>query len=142
MASCNNWKPNLWENHFILNLIDLFVLSNLCALDQIKEILAAKIYQLEALERRMEQLELISHDLQQKKCPSTSYQSHSENVQIARQSTETISTMPRTCRDIREAHPSQSSGMYWIDPDGQGVGDDPIVVSCNMTRSWLLLQIN
>ncbi|KAK4011383.1 hypothetical protein OUZ56_020497 [Daphnia magna] len=23
--------------------------------------------------------------------------------------------------------------MYWIDPDGQGVGDDPIYVFCNMT---------
>ena len=115
------------------------MLSNLCALDRIKEILAAKIYQLEALERRMEQLELISHDLQQKKCPSASYQS--ENVQIARQSTEASSTMPRTCRDIREAHPSQSSGMYWIDPDGQGVGDDPIVVSCNMTTGILQTEI-
>ena len=109
---------------------------------EIKEILAAKIYQLEALERRMEQLELISHDLQQKKCPSANYQS--ENVQIARQqSTETStgSTMPRTCRDIRDAHPSQSSGMYWIDPDGQGVGDDPIVVSCNMTTGILQTEI-
>jgi uncharacterized protein YuzB (UPF0349 family) len=23
--------------------------------------------------------------------------------------------------------------MYWIDPDGQGVGEDPIVAFCNMT---------
>ncbi|EFX87243.1 hypothetical protein DAPPUDRAFT_97326 [Daphnia pulex] len=33
---------------------------------------------------------------------------------------------------LRAADPSASSGMYWIDPDGQGVGDDPIYVHCNM----------
>ena len=39
----------------------------------------------------------------------------------------------RTCRELRQADPSLSSGMYWIDPDGQGVGDDPIYVECDMT---------
>lgn len=39
----------------------------------------------------------------------------------------------RTCRETRAADPSLSSGMYWVDPDGQGVGDDPIYVYCNMT---------
>ena len=39
----------------------------------------------------------------------------------------------RTCRESRSADPSLSSGMYWIDPDGVGVGDDPIYVYCNMT---------
>ncbi|KAK4011384.1 hypothetical protein OUZ56_020498 [Daphnia magna] len=38
----------------------------------------------------------------------------------------------RTCRETRVADPSLSSGMYWIDPDGQGIGDDPIYVFCNM----------
>jgi hypothetical protein len=38
----------------------------------------------------------------------------------------------RTCRETRAADPSLGSGMYWIDPDGQGVGDDPIYVYCNM----------
>ena len=33
----------------------------------------------------------------------------------------------RTCRELLLADPSSlKSGMYWIDPDGQGVGDDPI----------------
>ena len=39
----------------------------------------------------------------------------------------------RTCRETRTADPSLSSGMYSVDPDGQGVGDDPIYVYCNMT---------
>ncbi|XP_046645807.1 uncharacterized protein LOC124336159 [Daphnia pulicaria] len=43
------------------------------------------------------------------------------------------SGIPRTCRGLRAADPSLSSGMHWIDPDGQGVGDDPIYVYCDMT---------
>ncbi len=44
------------------------------------------------------------------------------------------SMFPRTCREVRSADPSLSSGMHWIDPDGQGVGDDPIYVYCDMTK--------
>ncbi|XP_046645838.1 uncharacterized protein LOC124336182 [Daphnia pulicaria] len=40
---------------------------------------------------------------------------------------------PRTCRELQATDPSLSSGMHWIDPDGQGVGDDPIYVYCDMT---------
>ncbi len=43
------------------------------------------------------------------------------------------STIPRTCREAHLADPSLASGMHWIDPDGQGVGDDPIFVYCDMT---------
>lgn len=43
------------------------------------------------------------------------------------------SSIPRTCREARLADPSLTSGMHWIDPDGQGVGDDPIYVYCNTT---------
>lgn len=39
----------------------------------------------------------------------------------------------RTCRETRAADPSLTSGMYWVDPDGQGIGDDPIYVYCDMT---------
>ena len=39
----------------------------------------------------------------------------------------------RTCGEILAADPSLSSDMYWIDPDGQGVGDEPIHVYCDMT---------
>ena len=38
----------------------------------------------------------------------------------------------RTCRELHATEPSLSSDMYWIDPDGLGVGDDPIYVYCDM----------
>jgi hypothetical protein len=40
---------------------------------------------------------------------------------------------PRTCHEIHDNDPSLTSGMYWIDPDGQGVGDAPIFVYCDMS---------
>jgi len=43
------------------------------------------------------------------------------------------SAIARTCREAHLADPSLESGMHWIDPDGQGVGDDPIFVYCDMT---------
>jgi hypothetical protein len=43
------------------------------------------------------------------------------------------SGFPRTCRELRAANPSLASGMQWIDPDGQGIGDDPIFVYCDMS---------
>ena len=43
------------------------------------------------------------------------------------------SSVSRTCQELRAIDPSLPSGMYWIDPDGQGVGDDAIYVQCDMT---------
>jgi hypothetical protein len=43
------------------------------------------------------------------------------------------SGIPRTCRELRAANPSLSSGMQFIDPDGQGNGDYPIYVFCDMS---------
>ncbi len=40
---------------------------------------------------------------------------------------------PRTCRELRATNPSLASGMQFIDPDGQGIGDDPIFVYCDMS---------
>jgi hypothetical protein len=47
------------------------------------------------------------------------------------------SGIPRTCRELRASNPSLSSGMQWIDPDGQGIGDDPIYVYCDMSTGKL-----
>ncbi len=45
---------------------------------------------------------------------------------------QTKNTIFRTCSEARTVDPSLASGMYWIDPDGEGVGDDPIYVFCDM----------
>ena len=47
----------------------------------------------------------------------------------------------RTCRELREADPFLDSGMYWIDPDGRGVGDDPIYVHCDMTTGEYTISL-
>ena len=49
------------------------------------------------------------------------------------------SGIPRTCQELRAANPSLPSGMQWIDPDGQGIGDDPIYVYCDMTSGTNLV---
>ena len=40
----------------------------------------------------------------------------------------------KTCAEMRKANPFLKSGMFWIDPDGHGIGDDPIRVYCDMTE--------
>jgi hypothetical protein len=50
------------------------------------------------------------------------------------------SGIPRTCRELRAANPSFSSGMQWIDPDGQGIGDDPIYVYCDMSSGKFIFR--
>ena len=62
---------------------------------------------------------------------STGSKSIFNNLETAIGSTGRSGT-PRTCRELRAADPSIPSGMHWIDPDGQGVGDDPIYVYCDM----------
>ena len=52
------------------------------------------------------------------------------------------SGIPRTCRELRAANPSLASGMQFIDPDGQGIGDDPIYVYCDMSTGKLRLHFH
>ncbi len=47
--------------------------------------------------------------------------------------------IPRSCHEARLADPSLSTGVYWIDPDGQGVGDDPIQVNCDMSSGMIYI---
>ncbi len=56
-----------------------------------------------------------------------------KNVNAIETQSAARNSIPRTCREARLADPTLTSGMHWIDPDGQGVGDDPIYVYCNMT---------
>ena len=48
--------------------------------------------------------------------------------------------MRRTCSEIKSVNPDLDSGMYWIDPDGQDVGDDPIEVHCEMSSGFYSLD--
>jgi hypothetical protein len=57
----------------------------------------------------------------------------SNNCETINQLTTKLNGIPRTCQDLRAADPSLPSGMHWIDPDGQSVGDSPIYVYCDMT---------
>ena len=46
-----------------------------------------------------------------------------------------IGFYPRTCAEARDSGLPEykQSGMYWIDPDGVGIGEDSIYVYCDMT---------
>ena len=48
----------------------------------------------------------------------------------------------RTCHETRAANASLASGMYWIDPDGRGVGDDPIHVFCDMKTGKINVNVS
>ena len=50
-----------------------------------------------------------------------------------------MSAIPRTCRELKAMNPSLASGMQWIDPDGQWIGDDPIYVYCD-TSSYKIIK--
>ena len=44
----------------------------------------------------------------------------------------------RTCHEAHTADPSLETGMHWIDPDGNGFGNEPIRVHCNMTTGKII----
>ena len=62
-------------------------------------------------------------------------------LQVGVQSGKQQVAIHRTCHEARAANPSLPSGLYWIDPDGQGVGDDPINVFCDMTSGEGLTSV-
>lgn len=93
-----------------------------------KQDLSSKV---NVLESRIQQLEsvLVSMFPREKETAST----HQTPVQNSLKSRPKSVGMARTCAELRAADPSASSGLHMIDPDGQGVGDDPISVYCDMT---------
>ena len=67
------------------------------------------------------------------------------NIRQIQSKFEQMSRTPRTCRELKAMNPSLASGMQWIDPDGQWIGDDPIYVYCDMSsgiKSSNLLKIS
>ena len=104
--------------------------------------LEAKVKRLEAnvtqLEETVKRQELRLHNLtEQLKAAEKqviAVISLSQSVETAEeQSNRQTIAIHRTCHAALKADSSLQSGMYWIDPDGKEVGDDPIHVYCNMT---------
>ncbi|XP_046459310.1 uncharacterized protein LOC124205831 [Daphnia pulex] len=96
--------------------------------------LEAKNVQLEF--KIQEQEKLLNYLLRQTNRPVPVADSLSvpNNLKSPVQSTDSNkSGTPRTCKELRVIDPSLPSGMYSIDPDGQGVGENPIYVYCDMT---------
>ena len=88
-----------------------------------KDILAAKDARLEELKLKVIRLEeIIDSQKEKEKIVST----------VDKRSVGRSVSFPRTCRELCTADPTLTTGMHWIDPDGQGVGDDPIYVLCDM----------
>ena len=46
--------------------------------------------------------------------------------------------LPRSCYELKATNPSAQSGLYFIDPDGQINGDDPVQAYCDMDTSILI----
>ncbi|XP_046456552.1 uncharacterized protein LOC124203768 [Daphnia pulex] len=106
--------------------------------NELRQDLALKVIQLEAKNVQLEvkiqdQERRLTSLLKAAELPvSTDSKLFPVNKEISIRSTGK-SGSPRTCRQLQATDPSLSSGMHWIDPDGQGVGDNPIYVYCDMT---------
>ncbi len=101
---------------------------------QFKEAMEVKVSRLEMEDARLKALLELKDRQQEILAEKVSRLELLENErETSRQLAWRSASILRTCREIRAADPSLSSGMYWIDPDGQGVGDDPIYVHCDMT---------
>ena len=114
-----------------------FVINNvIMSWIEIKLILTTKVTHLEnkvlQLETKVNKLE--AAEVQLEHTLHSTLRNQRSNVAIESQSTENKeSTVYRTCQELRSNDPLLPSGIHPIDPDGQGAGDGPIYVYCNMT---------
>jgi hypothetical protein len=99
----------------------------------IKEDLSTKIVHLESNVHKHKEMLVAIQSMQPNIFPKLDL----DNFEVAQQYVKASGL--RTCREIRSNDLSLPSGMYWIDPDGQGVGDDAIFVHCDMTTGNLLI---
>ncbi|XP_057368213.1 uncharacterized protein LOC130689201 [Daphnia carinata] len=113
----------------------------------IKEVLECKVLNLEtkvialeakiaALEEKAEQQESVLTTLQNEQENTTPMVA--DTIEIDHQIVKN-NPIYRTCYEMSEANPLLDSGMYWIDPDGKGIGDDAFTVYCNMTSGSTLI---
>jgi hypothetical protein len=99
---------------------------------QFKEAMEVKVSRLEMEDARLKALLELKDRQQEILAEKVSRLEELRNERETSRQLAGRSAILRTCREIRAADPSAGSGMYWIDPDGQGVGDDPIYVHCDM----------
>ena len=93
--------------------------------------------ELRTLEEKVERLEMLVESLikqqREESIKVDLYNRNDYHQQQLMSRSSARSAVQRTCRETRASDPFLTSGMYWIDPDGQGIGDDPIYVYCDMT---------
>ena len=109
--------------------------------NELRKDLTLKVTRLEA--KVQEQETILNFLLQSNEVPvsPTGSKSIAENYRQNVIQSSGKSGIPRTCRELRAANPSLASGMQWIDPDGQGIGDDPIYVYCDMSTGKIAVFI-
>ena len=77
--------------------------------------------------------EIIRQKVQISSLLETSSYSNNKNIKEPFSAGGKISDGPyRSCYETYQFDLTLGSGMYWIDPDGLGIGDDPIYVYCDM----------
>ena len=96
------------------------------------EELELKVQHLSELEERVQYLETVLKEQQNEHRISAELSAVPGTANLIENQAAPRSVIARTCRELHQADPSLNSGMYWIDPDGYGVGDDPIYVACDM----------
>ncbi len=119
----------------------------------LKEIVEEKVNHLEDENKQLKEIvtqlktkigqqdSILTDLLENRRQDKESLKLFSKNVLLENPTSGKSAAMPRTCREARLSNPALTSGMYWIDPDGQGVGDDPISVYCNMTSGKIYFYI-
>lgn len=101
---------------------------------EIKKILTAKSERLVVLENEVQQLKSTVVELKKEREKSNLVREKREGNGISQKNQTTKkNAILRTCSETLLYDPLLPSGLYWIDPDGQGFGDDPIQVYCDMT---------
>ncbi|XP_046451009.1 contactin-associated protein-like 4 [Daphnia pulex] len=99
-------------------------------LDHFENVIKVKDHQHDILAENVSQLQLaLQHERQTTSKLVTSINVNDRSNQLAVER-----TVARTCQEAILADSSLNSGMYWIDPDGQGYGDAPIYVYCDMSK--------
>lgn len=90
-------------------------------------------------ERKILEHEVLIDSLQNKENSFSLEQSGLPNTVTTNSKLAKENKILRTCQEIYKSDASLSSGYYLIDPDGQGTGDPPIYVYCDLTSGKNLI---